>query len=159
MFRQGKLYQWISKQQAEGLRVNLDDVFAYIHVPTYLRSTCTLIASLHMLCMVIGVITPYEGQRGYIVNYMSRNGALRQQLYTDIEEELGIDQWPVPPGNRSLRCTCAALSVAAGLLGACMSRTGAQILALVGGPCTEGHGALPVGIRLFVSAAHPESDL
>ncbi|KAK4562407.1 hypothetical protein RGQ29_005047 [Quercus rubra] len=33
----------------------------------------------------IGVITPYEGQREYIVNYMSRNGALRQQLYKEIE--------------------------------------------------------------------------
>jgi regulator of nonsense transcripts 1 len=35
--------------------------------------------------MKIGVITPYEGQRAYIVNYMSRNGALRQQLYKEIE--------------------------------------------------------------------------
>ncbi|XP_078446418.1 RNA helicase [Wolffia australiana] len=33
----------------------------------------------------IGVVTPYEGQRAYIVNYMSRNGALRQQLYKEIE--------------------------------------------------------------------------
>ncbi|XP_075655939.1 regulator of nonsense transcripts 1 homolog [Castanea sativa] len=33
----------------------------------------------------IGVITPYEGQRAYIVNYMSRNGALRQQVYKEIE--------------------------------------------------------------------------
>jgi regulator of nonsense transcripts 1 len=33
----------------------------------------------------IGVITPYEGQRAYIVNYMARNGSLRQQLYKDIE--------------------------------------------------------------------------
>eukprot|EP00164_Ancoracysta_twista_P012521 GFYU01019681.1.p1 GENE.GFYU01019681.1~~GFYU01019681.1.p1 ORF type:complete len:1021 (+),score=253.32 GFYU01019681.1:29-3091(+) len=33
----------------------------------------------------IGVITPYEGQRAYVVNYMQRNGALRQQLYKDIE--------------------------------------------------------------------------
>ncbi|XP_031482358.1 regulator of nonsense transcripts 1 homolog [Nymphaea colorata] len=33
----------------------------------------------------IGVITPYEGQRAYIVNHMSRNGALRQQLYKEIE--------------------------------------------------------------------------
>ncbi|CAL9164433.1 regulator of nonsense transcripts 1 homolog isoform X1 [Musa acuminata AAA Group] len=33
----------------------------------------------------IGVITPYEGQRAYIVSYMSRNGALRQQLYKEIE--------------------------------------------------------------------------
>lgn len=35
--------------------------------------------------MQIGVITPYEGQRAYIVNYMSRNGSLRQQLYKEIE--------------------------------------------------------------------------
>ncbi|KAH9607079.1 hypothetical protein KSS87_005008 [Heliosperma pusillum] len=33
----------------------------------------------------IGVITPYEGQRAYIVNYMARNGSLRQQLYKEIE--------------------------------------------------------------------------
>eukprot|EP00002_Diphylleia_rotans_P028706 TRINITY_DN5798_c0_g1_i1.p1 TRINITY_DN5798_c0_g1~~TRINITY_DN5798_c0_g1_i1.p1 ORF type:complete len:1045 (-),score=214.30 TRINITY_DN5798_c0_g1_i1:796-3930(-) len=33
----------------------------------------------------IGVITPYEGQRAYIVNYMQRNGPLRQQCYKDIE--------------------------------------------------------------------------
>jgi len=41
----------------------------------------------------IGVITPYEGQRAYIVNYMSRNGALRQQLYKEIEvgyQSLGL---------------------------------------------------------------------
>lgn len=33
----------------------------------------------------IGVITPYEGQRAYIVNNMARNGSLRQQLYKEIE--------------------------------------------------------------------------
>ncbi|KAL5648037.1 hypothetical protein ACJX0J_042392 [Zea mays] len=33
----------------------------------------------------IGVITPYEGQRAYIINYMSRNGSLHQQLYKEIE--------------------------------------------------------------------------
>lgn len=33
----------------------------------------------------IGVITPNEGQLAYIVNYMSRNGALRQQLYKEIQ--------------------------------------------------------------------------
>lgn len=57
-------------------------------------------------------------------------------------EELGTDQWPVGPGNRSLRCTGVALSVAAGLLGACMPGTGARIVALVGGPCTEGPGSV-----------------
>lgn len=33
----------------------------------------------------IGVITPYEGQRAYIVSYIQRNGALRKQLYNEIE--------------------------------------------------------------------------
>nr|GEW03356.1 protein transport protein SEC23-like [Tanacetum cinerariifolium] len=57
-------------------------------------------------------------------------------------EELGTDQWPVAPGNRALRCTGVALSVAAGLLGACLPGTGARIVALVGGPCTEGPGSI-----------------
>ncbi|RHY34500.1 hypothetical protein DYB32_000902 [Aphanomyces invadans] len=33
----------------------------------------------------IGVITPYEGQRAYIVNFMQRNGPMRAQLYKDVE--------------------------------------------------------------------------
>lgn len=57
-------------------------------------------------------------------------------------DELQSDQWPVPPGSRALRCTGVALSVAAGLLGACSSGTGARIIALVGGPCTEGPGTI-----------------
>ncbi|RHY89863.1 hypothetical protein DYB35_004651 [Aphanomyces astaci] len=32
-----------------------------------------------------GVITPYEGQRAYIVNFMQRNGPMRSQLYKDVE--------------------------------------------------------------------------
>ena len=33
----------------------------------------------------IGVVTPYEGQRAYIVAYMTRSGTLRQQLYKEVE--------------------------------------------------------------------------
>nr|KJB25397.1 hypothetical protein B456_004G189700 [Gossypium raimondii] len=43
----------------------------------------------------IGVITPYEGQRAYIVNYMSRNGSLRQQLYKEIEENECLVEGPL----------------------------------------------------------------
>ena len=57
-------------------------------------------------------------------------------------DELQTDQWPVQPGSRALRCTGVALSVAAGLLGACLPGTGARIIALVGGPCTEGPGTV-----------------
>ncbi|KAI5406399.1 protein transport protein SEC23 [Lathyrus oleraceus] len=57
-------------------------------------------------------------------------------------EELQRDQWPVPPGKRPARCTGVALSVAAGLLSACVPGTGARIITLVGGPCTEGPGTI-----------------
>ncbi|KOM25424.1 hypothetical protein LR48_Vigan102s008200 [Vigna angularis] len=57
-------------------------------------------------------------------------------------DELQTDQWPVPPGRRPARCTGVALNVAAGLLSACTPGTGARIIALVGGPCTEGPGAI-----------------
>ncbi|CAN4120872.1 unnamed protein product [Withania somnifera] len=57
-------------------------------------------------------------------------------------DELATDQWPVALGNRASRCTGMALSVATGLLGACMAGSGARIVALVGGPCTEGPGAI-----------------
>ncbi|GAA5954282.1 hypothetical protein JCM21900_005233 [Sporobolomyces salmonicolor] len=33
----------------------------------------------------IGVITPYEGQRSYIVSYMQFNGALKKDLYKEVE--------------------------------------------------------------------------
>ncbi|XP_052484214.1 uncharacterized protein LOC105794024 isoform X2 [Gossypium raimondii] len=59
-------------------------------------------------------------------------------------DELQTDQWPVQAGHRASRCTGVALSVAAGLLGACLPGTGARIIALVGGPCTEGPGTVGV---------------
>ncbi|XP_073275145.1 protein transport protein SEC23 E-like [Primulina huaijiensis] len=62
--------------------------------------------------------------------------------FDSLLDELGTDQWPVTPGNRASRCTGAALSVAAGLLGACTTGIGARIIAFVGGPCTEGPGAI-----------------
>lgn len=33
----------------------------------------------------IGVITPYEGQRAFVVNHMLRHGALNKSLYEDVE--------------------------------------------------------------------------
>jgi regulator of nonsense transcripts 1 len=33
----------------------------------------------------IGIITPYEGQRSYIVSYMQFNGALKKDIYKEIE--------------------------------------------------------------------------
>lgn len=33
----------------------------------------------------IGIVTPYEGQRSYMVNYMQFNGSLKKDLYKEIE--------------------------------------------------------------------------
>lgn len=66
-------------------------------------------------------------------------------------DELQPDQWPVAPRTRPSRCTGVALSVAAGLLGACMPGTGARIVALVGGPCTEGPGTVNLFFCLLCS--------
>lgn len=33
----------------------------------------------------IGVVTPYEGQRSYIVQYMQSQGTLHSKLYLDVE--------------------------------------------------------------------------
>ncbi|KAL7209384.1 hypothetical protein ACSBR1_031005 [Camellia fascicularis] len=65
-----------------------------------------------------------------------------EYMLNSLLDELGTDQWPVPPGNRAFRCTGVALSIAAGLLGACSAGTPARIVGLVGGPCTEGPGAI-----------------
>ena len=33
----------------------------------------------------IGIITPYEGQRAYVVQYMQFNGSMQQKLYQELE--------------------------------------------------------------------------
>ncbi|KMT06650.1 hypothetical protein BVRB_7g158150 [Beta vulgaris subsp. vulgaris] len=93
---------------------------------------------------------PKVGQQQVVQNGLPGSGVDRFLLpASDCEytlnallDELQTDQWPVPPGSRALRCTGVALSVAAGLLGACSPGTGARIIALVGGPCTEGPGTI-----------------
>lgn len=57
-------------------------------------------------------------------------------------EELQKDPWGVPTDQRATRCTGTALSIAAHVLGACIPGSGARIMAFVGGPSTEGPGAV-----------------
>src|SRR3954447_2740338 len=38
-----------------------------------------------ILPVQIGIITPYEGQRSYVVSYMQFNGSLKKDLYKEIE--------------------------------------------------------------------------
>lgn len=63
-------------------------------------------------------------------------------VLNSILEELQKDPWPVLSDQRSARCTGTALSLAAHLLGACVPGSGARIMAFLGGPSTEGAGAI-----------------
>lgn len=59
---------------------------------------------------------------------------------TDLLGELQRDPWPVKQGNRSLRSTGSALSIAVGLLECTYPNTGGRIMLFVGGPCSQGPG-------------------
>lgn len=63
-------------------------------------------------------------------------------MLNSVIEELQKDPWPVSADQRASRCTGAALSVAAGLLGVCVPGSGARIMAFIGGPSTEGPGSI-----------------
>ncbi|KAK9273791.1 hypothetical protein L1049_018601 [Liquidambar formosana] len=73
-------------------------------------------------------------------------------------EELQKDPWAVPADQRATRCTSTALSVAASLLGACVPGSGARIMAFVGGPSTEGPGAIVSKILSEPIRSHKDLD-
>uniref|UniRef100_A0A0E0GN56 Protein transport protein SEC23 n=1 Tax=Oryza nivara TaxID=4536 RepID=A0A0E0GN56_ORYNI len=73
-------------------------------------------------------------------------------------EELQKDPWPVPADQRASRCTGAALSVAASLLGVCVPGSGARIMAFVGGPSTEGPGSIVSKSLLEPICPHKDLD-
>ncbi|KAE9603025.1 hypothetical protein Lal_00012797 [Lupinus albus] len=88
---------------------------------------------------------PGQGGGGFGVSSVTRfllPASDCEYTLNSLLDELQTDQWPVSARTRSARCTGVALSVAAGLLGACNPGTGARIIALVGGPCTEGPGTI-----------------
>jgi len=59
---------------------------------------------------------------------------------TSILEEMQVDPHPIKSGQRPLRATGAALSVAVGLLECSFPNCGARIMLFTGGPCTYGPG-------------------
>uniref|UniRef100_A0A0D3H7R9 Protein transport protein SEC23 n=1 Tax=Oryza barthii TaxID=65489 RepID=A0A0D3H7R9_9ORYZ len=77
---------------------------------------------------------------------------------TGVIEELQKDPWPVPADQRASRCTGAALSVAASLLGVCVPGSGARIMAFVGGPSTEGPGSIVSKSLLEPIRSHKDLD-
>ncbi|KAK8506274.1 hypothetical protein V6N13_100322 [Hibiscus sabdariffa] len=88
---------------------------------------------------------PQGLQNGYIntgVNRFLLPAFDCEYTLNSLLDELQADQWPIQAGHRASRCTGVALSVSAGLLGACFPGTGARIIALVAGPCTEGPGSM-----------------
>ncbi|XP_058103196.1 protein transport protein SEC23 E-like isoform X2 [Magnolia sinica] len=100
---------------------------------------------LDQLGLAVGQRAPKGGQTGFGSGIDSRfllPASECEYTLNSLLDELQTDQWPVEAGNRASRCTGVALSVAAGMLGACFPGTGARIIALVGGPCTEGPGTI-----------------
>lgn len=75
-----------------------------------------------------------------------------------ILEELQRDPWPVPADLRAARCTGTALSVASHLLGICVPGSGARIMAFLGGPSTEGPGAIVSKILSEPIRSHKDLD-
>jgi hypothetical protein len=72
----------------------------------------------------LGVITPYEGQRAHVVNVMLRTGALRQELYRDIEvrgggarERGGAAGWVGGCGRAEEGGSCSELAFEGGRQG------------------------------------------
>ena len=65
-------------------------------------------------------------------------------------EELNKDPWPVSPGNRPLRCTGNALSIAVTLLELAYTKHGGRIMLFTSGACTFGPGMI-VGEQLLDS--------
>lgn len=108
MFYEGTLQNGITTQ--ERLRKNVDFPWPVPETPmmfyvnlgneeistsgtSYLNRTeasnCEKIVTRFMKAGIlpsqIGIVTPYEGQRSYIVQYMQFNGSLRKDLYKEIE--------------------------------------------------------------------------
>lgn len=56
----------------------------------------------------IGVITPYEGQRAFVVSHMQKNGPLRSELYHELEVA-SVDSFQGREKDVSALHTCATL--------------------------------------------------
>jgi len=92
-----------------------------------------------------GPAQPQQQQRGPAPGVPPANRFLQpmskcDMALTDMLGEMQRDPWPVKQGNRSLRSTGAALSIAVGLLECTYPNTGARIMLFVGGPCSQGPG-------------------
>ncbi|POV96588.1 hypothetical protein PSHT_15050 [Puccinia striiformis] len=55
------------------------------HLASNVEKVVTRFFKAGVLPSQIGIVTPYEGQRSYIVTYMQTNGSLKKELYKDIE--------------------------------------------------------------------------
>ncbi|XP_010429086.1 PREDICTED: protein transport protein SEC23-like [Camelina sativa] len=73
-------------------------------------------------------------------------------------EELESSPWLVAADHRPVRCTGAALRIAAGLLGACFPGSAARIMAFIGGPSTGGPGAIVSGELSDPIRSHKDID-
>ncbi|CCE72489.1 Piso0_000067 [Millerozyma farinosa CBS 7064] len=85
------------------------------------------------------VINPAKGFANTLTRFFLPLEDIELQL-TSILENLSKDPWPVAKENRSLRCTGAALNVAASLLGSTFQGFGARVMLFAAGMCTLNPG-------------------
>lgn len=76
-----------------------------------------------------------------------------EQILSDLQK----DPWPKPADQRPARATGTALSVAESLLERTIGRSGGRIMLFMGGPCTDGPGA--VVNRSLVETMRQHSEL
>jgi protein transport protein SEC23 len=111
------------------------------------------IVQVHDLKSVIPKNVVFRGNRDYsfeqtkellsfsLDQYFSPLSEVEFQL-TNTLENLKVDAWPVKSGNRSLRSTGAATSIAISLLQLKYSGFGARVLLFSAGPCTLNPGLI-----------------
>ena len=85
-----------------------------------------------------------------LLTKVKQNKTNNAKMHIEVLDELQPNQWPMEAGNCAIRCTGVALSMAAGLLCTGMLGTGARIIALLGGPCTDGPGMVKIPLLFMI---------
>lgn len=90
-------------------------------------------------------------QQLFVAPLASCAGTIRRLV-----KNLSRDLWPVMKGHRPLRCTGAALSVAASILQHVAPNTGSSIIAFMSGVCTTGPGIVVDVNREHIIRGHAD---
>eukprot|EP00760_Papus_ankaliazontas_P029992 PhM_4_TR456/c0_g1_i1/m.31195/K14006/SEC23; protein transport protein SEC23 len=77
-------------------------------------------------------------------------------LLTTLIDEIEVDLWPVPKDHRPMRCTGAAVSVAASMLEVLFPNVPSRVMSFVSGVCSEGPGKACDLMKENLIRGHPD---